>query len=45
MYDLMRHGDQSVAADPKPKDQHEVTEGHWFALVRRYVRIATPVSL
>lgn len=40
MYDLMHHGDQSIADKSSAQDSKDViTQGHWYALVRRYVRI------
>ena len=41
LYDLMQHGSQSVVAHNRgtqEQDAHDVvTQGHWYALVRRYV--------
>lgn len=40
MYDLMHHGDRSAVQESGAQDPHDVImQGHWYALVRRYVSI------
>lgn len=37
LYDLVSHGDQSIAEELKEGPNGEVPERHWFSLIRRYV--------
>ena len=39
MHDLLAHGDQSVVEAHVQGPNGEIPERHWFAIVRRYVRV------
>lgn len=44
LHDLMCHGDKSITEPQVPGPDGEVPEGHWFSLVRRYVRPAMTLN-
>lgn len=39
LYDILHHGDKSVAKDYHENRNGAIPEGHWFSLIRRYVRL------